>query len=71
MPGFEAALWYGLWGPKGLPADVVALWNREIRKAAQSPDIKERFVVEGIDASDAPPTLFREVVKAANIRQVQ
>jgi tripartite-type tricarboxylate transporter receptor subunit TctC len=82
LPGYEAALWYGLWGPKGLPADVVTLWNREIRKAAQSADIKERFVVEGIDASDGPPSLFREVVerdvrkwvqvvKAANIRQVQ
>ena len=82
LPGYEAALWYGLWGPKGLPADVVTLWNREIRKAAQSAEIKERFMVEGIEASDAPPELFRDViqrdvtkwikvVKAANIRQVQ
>jgi tripartite-type tricarboxylate transporter receptor subunit TctC len=82
LPGFEATLWYGLWGPKGLPAEVVTLWNREIRKAAQSPEIKERFATEGIEAADGPPELFREVVqrdvakwakvvKAANIRQVQ
>jgi tripartite-type tricarboxylate transporter receptor subunit TctC len=82
LPGFEAALWYGLWGPKGLPAEVVTLWNREIRKAAQSPEIRERFAVEGIEASDGPPSAFRDVVqrdvakwikvvKAANIRQVQ
>jgi tripartite-type tricarboxylate transporter receptor subunit TctC len=82
LPGFEATLWYGLWGPKGLPADVVTLWNREVRKAAQAPEIKERFGVEGIEASDGPPEVFRDViqrdvgkwikvVKAANIRQVQ
>ncbi len=82
LPGFEATLWYGLWGPKGLPAEVVTPWNREIRKAAQSPEIKERFITEGIEAADGPPELFREVVqrdvakwvkvvKAANIRQVQ
>ncbi len=82
LPGFEATLWYGLWGPKGLPADVVTLWNREVRKAAQAPEIKERFVAEGIEASDGPPEVFRDViqrdvgkwikvVKAANIRQVQ
>ena len=82
LPGFEATLWYGLWGPKGLLADVVTLWNREVRKAAQAPEIKERFGVEGIEASDGPPEVFRDViqrdvgkwikvVKAANIRQVQ
>lgn len=82
LPGFEATLWYGLWGPKGLPAEVVTMWNSEIRKAAPSAEIKERFAVEGIEASDAPPALFRDViqrdvskwikvVKAANIRQVQ
>lgn len=82
VPGYEAVLWYGLWGPKGVLADIVTLWNREIRKAAQSPEIKERFAAEGIEASDAPPALFRDVVerdvrkwvqvvKVANIRQVQ
>jgi len=65
-----------------MPADVVTLWNREIRKAAQSPEVRERFVVEGIKATDGPPQLFRDViqrdvtkwikvVKAANIRQIQ
>lgn len=82
LPGYEAALWYGLWGPKGLPLDVVTLWNREIRRAAQTQDIKERFVTEGIEAADGAPELFRDVVardvakwikvvKAANIRHIQ
>ncbi len=82
LPGYEATLWYGVWGPKGLPAPVVELWNTQIRKASQAPDVKERFVSEGIEAADGPPALFREVVqrdvakwirvvKTANIRQIQ
>ena len=82
LPGYEATLWYGLWGPKALPKNVVALWNVEVRKAAQMPDVKQRFTAEGIEPSDGPPELFRDVVqrdvakwvkvvKAANIKQIQ
>jgi tripartite-type tricarboxylate transporter receptor subunit TctC len=62
VPGFEAAVWYGLWGPKGLPKDVVNLWNAETRKASQQADMKERFAAEGLEGGDAPPEHFREVV---------
>ena len=30
LPGFKIEAWYGLMGPKGMPADVVALLNTEI-----------------------------------------
>ena len=82
LPGYEATLWYGIWGPKGLPRHVVNLWNTEVRKAAQSVDVKQRFVAEGIEAADGPPELFRDVVardvtkwikvvKAANLKAIQ
>ena len=82
LPGYEATLWYGIWGPKGLPKHVVDLWNGELRKAAQSPDVKQRFASEGIDPADGPPDLFRDVVqrdvtkwikvvKTANIKPIQ
>jgi tripartite-type tricarboxylate transporter receptor subunit TctC len=82
VPGYEATLWYGVWGPKGLPKNVVTLWNSELRKAAQLPDVKQRFVAEGIEPVDGPPEVFRtvvqrdvakwiDVVKKANIRQIQ
>ena len=82
LPGYEATLWYGVWGPKGLPKNVVTLWNTEIRKALQLPDVKQRFVAEGIEPIDGPPDVFRnvvqrdvakwiKVVQAANIKQIQ
>mgnify|MGYP001608649327 CR=1 FL=1 len=82
LPGYEATLWYGVWGPKGLPRNVVTLWNTELRKAARLPDVKQRFAGEGVEPADGPPEVFRnvverdvakwvKVVKAANIRQIQ
>jgi len=82
LPGYEATLWYGIWGPKGLPRHVVSLWNTEARKAAQSADLKQLFVAEGIEAADGPPELFRDVVlrdvtkwikvvQTANIKAIQ
>jgi tripartite-type tricarboxylate transporter receptor subunit TctC len=82
VPGYETGVWYGLWGPKGLPREVVSIWNAEIRKASQQADMRERFAAEGLDAVDAPPEHFREVVArdiakwnkvvaAANIPRVQ
>ena len=62
VPGFETAVWYGLWGPKGLAKEIVNLWNAETRKASQQADMKERFAAEGLEGVDAPPQHFREVV---------
>ena len=31
-PGFQAVSWFGLVGPAGMPADVVAKINAEVRK---------------------------------------
>ncbi len=82
VPGYEVGLWYGLWGPKGLPKEVVSIWNAEVRKASQQADMKERFAVEGLEGVDAPPEHFHDVVArdvakwnkvvaAANIPRVQ
>jgi tripartite-type tricarboxylate transporter receptor subunit TctC len=78
VPGYEAGLWYGLWGPKNLRRDAVEVWNHEVRRAFRAPDIRERFAAEGMEATDGPPSLlldtisrdvekWRKVVKAANI----
>ena len=82
FPGFQATSWYGVWGPRGLPAAVVAQWNREIARIVQTAAMRERMAAEGLEAVVAPPERLREqlreevpkwarVVKAANIQAVQ
>ncbi|MGH8702970.1 MAG: tripartite tricarboxylate transporter substrate binding protein, partial [Burkholderiales bacterium] len=63
VPGYEAVLWYGVWGPKQLPKQIVTRWNAEIRKALKQPDLRERLAGEGLDPSDSPPERFSEVVR--------
>jgi tripartite-type tricarboxylate transporter receptor subunit TctC len=43
LPGFEATEWFGLAGPKGMPRDVVAKIEQEIRRALSSPEAKAKY----------------------------
>jgi tripartite-type tricarboxylate transporter receptor subunit TctC len=80
VPGFEVTHWYGMWGPKGMPKNVVALWNREIGKLVNTPEMQRRLRVEGLEPAGGPPSQmyefvkrdvnkWRDVMKKANIKQ--
>src|SRR5262249_23558351 len=44
LPGYEAISWFGLFGPPGMPADIVTKINAEVRKVFADPDIKKNFL---------------------------
>ena len=44
LPGYEAMSWFGLFGPPGMPADVVAKINTEVRKIFADSAIKKDFL---------------------------
>lgn len=64
VPGYYAPLLYGIWGPKGLPAEVVTLVNREVAQVLKTPEMKERLTVAGVDPTGGPPAEFREALKS-------
>jgi tripartite-type tricarboxylate transporter receptor subunit TctC len=41
VPGYEAVSWFGLFGPPGMPADVVAKINVEVRRTFADPEIRK------------------------------
>jgi tripartite-type tricarboxylate transporter receptor subunit TctC len=43
VPGYEASAWYGIVGPKGLPADVVEKLNRECNAILAMPEAKTQL----------------------------
>jgi tripartite-type tricarboxylate transporter receptor subunit TctC len=51
MKGFEFVSWYGIWGPKNLPADVNATLQRDIAKVLTLPDVKQRLTTLGFEVS--------------------
>ena len=52
VPGFDMVAWFGLGGPKGMPADVVAKINKAVQDAIRSPEVREK-----IESYDATPML--------------
>lgn len=63
VPGYESAVWYGVWGPRGLPPEIVSLWNREVNRIGQLPEMKERLANEGIDPVAITPDEFRRIIQ--------
>lgn len=42
-PGFEVTAWYAIFGPAGMPEDIVSRLNAEIVKALATPDLRDRL----------------------------
>jgi tripartite-type tricarboxylate transporter receptor subunit TctC len=77
--GAEAPLWFGVWGPTGVPAEIVNKINADVRKALADPGVKEKLANLGNDGMDMSPQDFarfvrseiddyQKVVKAAGIK---
>ena len=66
LPGFESVTWFGLYGPKGLPAELTAKVNQAVNAALGDADVKERLVRLGAEPTGGTPQAFAAMVKADN-----
>jgi tripartite-type tricarboxylate transporter receptor subunit TctC len=64
VKGAEAPLWFGLWGPAGMPKDLVSKINADVRKALADPAVKERLVGGGNETFDMSPPQFAQMVRS-------
>lgn len=62
LPGFEVDFWIGLFAPAGTPPAIVARLNTEVNKILTSPDMKERFAVNGIEPMPISPEQFGAIL---------
>jgi tripartite-type tricarboxylate transporter receptor subunit TctC len=58
VPGYVSLTWFGMYGPKGMPADVVNRINTAVNQALQDPDVKERLARLGIEPVGGTPQQF-------------
>jgi tripartite-type tricarboxylate transporter receptor subunit TctC len=63
IPGFEVIHWYGIWGPKRLPAAIVTRWNAEVARILFSDDMRTRTRTEGLEPAGGPPEELGEVIR--------
>jgi tripartite-type tricarboxylate transporter receptor subunit TctC len=62
LPGFESNTWFGLYGPKGLPADLVARVNAAANEAVSDPEVLDKLSKLGIEPATGTPAQFGAMV---------
>ena len=65
LPGYEATAWFGLFGPAGLPADIVAKIDRATIEIFDDPAFRARFLdPQMFESMAGPPDQFAAYIKA-------
>ncbi len=64
VKGADSPLWFGVWGPAGLPNGVVNKINADVRKALNDPQVKERLANGGNETMDMSPQEFARFVRS-------
>jgi tripartite-type tricarboxylate transporter receptor subunit TctC len=64
LPGFESNTWFGLYGPKGLPAELGAKLNAVVNRILAEKDMQERLAKLGADGVGGSPAQFVAMIKA-------
>ncbi len=79
VPGYDIAVWAGLFAPAGTPAAIVTRLYQEALRAMNAPDTREKLKGIGMDPGGLAPeqlaamikgdmAKYAGIVKAANIK---
>jgi tripartite-type tricarboxylate transporter receptor subunit TctC len=64
LPDYTVTTWYGLWAPKGTPAEAQARIIEEVRKAMQSDELKTIWATQGAEFPNYTPQQFGAFVNS-------
>ena len=64
LPGYAAVAWYGIVGPAGIPAPIVATLSKAALDSLAQPDVKNRLAASGVDTHPGTPDEFRKLIEA-------
>ena len=64
LPGYELGVWYGLFGPAGMPRDLVDRLNSAANAAMADPAVKARMDSLGVEVVKTTPAQFAAVLKS-------
>jgi tripartite-type tricarboxylate transporter receptor subunit TctC len=62
MKKLEFSSWYGLWGPKSMPPDLVTKIQEQTAKVLADPEVKERLSTLGFEARPMPADQFAKFI---------
>src|SRR3954468_20142883 len=63
-PGFENSIWLGLFGPAGMPEDVLNRLRTEVQRALEASDVKASLMGKGsLDTLELSPQDFEALIR--------
>ena len=68
LPGYESGSVYGIFAPAGTPAAIVQRINLEVRQILERPDLHEKFLGIGLEATGSTPQQFSTLMRAEMTR---
>ena len=63
LPGYENSGWFGFIGPAGMPREIVQLLNKEMNRAVQLPDVRDKLDSFGLEIHAESPEYFANVIR--------
>jgi tripartite-type tricarboxylate transporter receptor subunit TctC len=58
LPDYNVTTWYGFFGPRGMPANVVAKLNKALNESIREPAVAERLTKAGVIVQGSTPEAF-------------
>jgi len=63
LKGFEATTWFGVVAPAKTSRDIVTRINAELARIVAAPDVRERFIGEGVEPISGSTELFTNFIR--------
>ena len=64
VAGYEVTVWFGLVAPAGTPKEIVSKLHAEVTRILAMPDVRERFLAQGVEPVGSTPEQFGEHIRA-------
>ncbi len=71
MPEYVVSTWYGIWGVKGTPKDILDRMHAEVVKAVSSPEMRDIWASQGSDTATMSQDQFAKFLASEIKRWAQ
>jgi len=62
VPGYEHTSWNGMWGPAGMPREIIQRLNQSLGRILKQPETLERLRADGREPAHSTPEEFSRVI---------
>jgi tripartite-type tricarboxylate transporter receptor subunit TctC len=63
LPGYELVVWYGAFGPKGLPKEITERLSTEINRIVSLPEVRSKMSAIGVEVVTSTPAGFAKTLQ--------